>query len=103
MRLADLAKVIRSKNAGPFELTFDVLFDSEEAYVRVVDSVGFERTILLRFMGSRRGMYCRLLSLPLPWQLKSPFGALLGQETWARRMCTVRSSMHPCWMSRFPR
>jgi len=38
MRLADLAKVIRSKNAGPFELTFDVLFDSEEAYVRVVDS-----------------------------------------------------------------
>src|SRR5512134_3948338 len=30
--LADLAKVIRSKNAGPFELTFDVMFDDPVAY-----------------------------------------------------------------------
>ena len=25
--LADLARLIRSKNAGPFELTFDIMFD----------------------------------------------------------------------------
>jgi hypothetical protein len=30
--LEDLAKVIRSKNAGPFELTFDVMFDDPVAY-----------------------------------------------------------------------
>ena len=30
-----LAKVIRSKNAGPFELTFDIMFDSAESYERV--------------------------------------------------------------------
>jgi len=30
--LADLAKVIRSKNAGPFEITFDVMFDQEPVY-----------------------------------------------------------------------
>jgi hypothetical protein len=30
--LADLAKVIRSKNAGPFYITFDIMFDSEEDY-----------------------------------------------------------------------
>lgn len=29
------AKVIRSKNAGPFEITFDVMFDDPEAYARV--------------------------------------------------------------------
>jgi hypothetical protein len=33
--LADLAKLIRSKNAGPFVLTFDVMFDSEQVYTRV--------------------------------------------------------------------
>jgi hypothetical protein len=31
-RLYDLAKVLRSKNAGPFELTLDVMFDDEETY-----------------------------------------------------------------------
>lgn len=35
MRLADVAKVVRSKNAGPFILTFDILFDSEETLERV--------------------------------------------------------------------
>jgi len=33
--LADLAKVIRSKNAGPFELTFDVMFDDPAKYEQV--------------------------------------------------------------------
>lgn len=37
-RLGDVAKVIRSKNSGPFELTVDVLFDSEEKYRRIKDS-----------------------------------------------------------------
>ena len=33
-----LAKVIRSKNAGPFELTFDVMFDDIAAYEHVKQS-----------------------------------------------------------------
>jgi hypothetical protein len=33
--LATLAKVVRSKNAGPFELTFDVMFDDRAVYERV--------------------------------------------------------------------
>ena len=36
--LASLAKLIRSKNAGPFELTFDIMFDDEATYRRVKDS-----------------------------------------------------------------
>jgi Domain of unknown function (DUF4387) len=38
MRLSDLAAIIRSKNAGPFVLTFDILFDSDENYRRVKGS-----------------------------------------------------------------
>jgi hypothetical protein len=36
--LAKLAKLIRSKNAGPFELTFDIMFDDEATYRRVKES-----------------------------------------------------------------
>ena len=37
-KLGDLAQLIRSKNAGPFMLTFDVMFETEAAYRRVLDS-----------------------------------------------------------------
>ena len=37
-RLDQLARVIRSKNSGPFEITFDVIFDDPEVYRRVKDS-----------------------------------------------------------------
>lgn len=36
--LVRLAKVLRSKNSGPFEITLDVLFDSQENYIRVKQS-----------------------------------------------------------------
>lgn len=37
-KLGQLAKVLRSKNSGPFELTLDVLFDSPEIYEQVKSS-----------------------------------------------------------------
>lgn len=33
--LGDIAKVIRSKNAGPFEITLDVMFETKEIYERI--------------------------------------------------------------------
>jgi hypothetical protein len=33
--LGELARLIRSKNAGPFELTFDIMFDDEVTFERV--------------------------------------------------------------------
>ena len=38
MQLYEMAKLIRSKNAGPFLLTIDVMFDDESSYERVRDS-----------------------------------------------------------------
>ena len=37
-RLRELAQLIRSKNAGPFLLTIDIMFSDEEAYRRVQES-----------------------------------------------------------------
>jgi hypothetical protein len=34
MKLYELAKVVRSKNAGPYHLTFDVMFANEEDFRR---------------------------------------------------------------------
>lgn len=36
-RLRELTKVLRSKNAGPFMITFDLLFRNAEDMARVVD------------------------------------------------------------------
>lgn len=36
MRLMDLARVARSKNAGPLNLTFDIMFETEADYERGV-------------------------------------------------------------------
>ena len=38
MALGDIAMLIRSKNAGPFILTFDILFADLSSYRRVKDS-----------------------------------------------------------------
>jgi hypothetical protein len=35
MKLWQISKLIRSKNSGPFELTFDVIFKDRESYERV--------------------------------------------------------------------
>ena len=37
-KLWQLTKLIRSKNAGPFELTFDVIFKDRAGYEKVRDS-----------------------------------------------------------------
>ncbi|HSH25873.1 MAG TPA: DUF4387 domain-containing protein [Massilibacterium sp.] len=37
-KLTQLAKVIRSKNAGPFEITFDIMFDHVDNYERAKNS-----------------------------------------------------------------
>lgn len=38
MRLHELATLVRSKNAGPFTLTIDVMFATPESYALVRDS-----------------------------------------------------------------
>ena len=49
--LAALARLIRSKNAGPFELTFDVMFDDDPTYERVKNSGAVSREAIARCYG----------------------------------------------------
>ena len=50
-KLKDLAKVIRSKNSGPFEITFDVMFDDLDVYERVKASGVITRDLVCRLYG----------------------------------------------------
>ena len=49
--IADLAVLVRSKNAGPFWLTIDVMFDNPDAYRRVRDSEVINRAGIAQMYG----------------------------------------------------
>jgi hypothetical protein len=49
--LGELARLIRSKNAGPFELTFDFMFAKPEVYERVRDSGALSREVVAAHYG----------------------------------------------------
>lgn len=49
--LKDLAQVIRSKNSGPFELTFDVMFPDAGVYERAERSGVLSRELVCRLYG----------------------------------------------------
>jgi hypothetical protein len=49
--LGALARLIRSKNAGPFELTFDIMFATREIYERVRDSGALTREVVAAHYG----------------------------------------------------
>lgn len=51
-KLKDIAQLIRSKNAGPFSLTFDFMFDHAEDYRRVRDSGVINRELFSRLYGT---------------------------------------------------
>jgi hypothetical protein len=50
-KLAELARLIRSKNAGPFELTFDIMFEDEARYRRVRESGALTREAVAQLYG----------------------------------------------------
>ncbi len=49
--LGELARLIRSKNAGPFNLTFDIMFEEEETYRRVAASGAVTKEVFGRLYG----------------------------------------------------
>ncbi len=61
-KLGDLASLIRSKNAGPFVLTFDIMFDEPEVYRRVKHSGALGAEVVARLYdvpaGDVRFFFC---------------------------------------------
>lgn len=51
MKLIDLAQVVRSKNAGPSTLSFDLLFATEADYARALRSPALGALAIARLYG----------------------------------------------------
>jgi hypothetical protein len=51
MILAEIATLIRSKNAGPFTLTFDIMFSDLASYCRVLESKALSRELFAKLYG----------------------------------------------------
>ena len=72
MKLHKLAKMVRSKNAGPFEVSLDILFDNYETYEQVVQSgVLTASSIADLYHISPELVQCHLL--PLAYAIKFSF------------------------------
>ena len=51
MKLWECASLIRSKNAGPFALTFDIMFSDPSIYEKVRDSHVLDRRLFATLYG----------------------------------------------------
>ena len=72
MRLYDLALVCRSKNAGPFQVTIDLMFDDEAAYRRVLSSLYLQLLYVYScrlFFLKWQALIVLILSLPVCLQV----------------------------------
>ncbi|KAK6221103.1 hypothetical protein LQW54_001676 [Pestalotiopsis sp. IQ-011] len=73
-KLGDLASVLRSKNAGPYEITFDVIFDSEDMYSRVKSS-GFlsQESVAIAFgLEPQQIIWCGFFDAALAFKFTIP-------------------------------
>jgi len=50
-KLVDIADVIRSKNSGPYELTFDIIFKKYEMYAKVAAAGIFNPAMFAKLYG----------------------------------------------------
>ncbi|KAK6066267.1 caib baif family enzyme [Seiridium cupressi] len=73
-KVGDLAKVIRSKNAGPYEITFDIIFGSGETYSRVRDSGMLTRQTVAQAFGlpEEQIIWCGFFTPALAFKLTIP-------------------------------
>lgn len=49
--IIEYAEVIRSKNAGPYELTFDIIFKDKKIYERVKEKKLINKNLISRLYG----------------------------------------------------
>jgi hypothetical protein len=69
MQLQDIAKVIRSKNAGPRCLTLDVMFGNEADYQRVLRSGALHKAKVAALYG-RQPEDVKVVEYPLSFAIK---------------------------------
>jgi len=77
-RLRDFANIIRSKNAGPYRLTFDILFQDEVNFRAVCKSEAITKDSIARLYGVPLDQITSLFVIPngraIKVTMKRPIG-----------------------------
>jgi hypothetical protein len=77
--LAELAQVLRSKNAGPFLITIDVMFETMETFARVAESGAVTPAAVAERYGLRPGDV-RVVDYPRAKAIKITLPRLWGMR-----------------------
>lgn len=64
MRLFDLADVIRSKNSGPYELTFDIIFKEEAMFEKVLSENIINEEMFCKLYGIKKEDIIGIMGFP---------------------------------------
>lgn len=64
MKLTDLADIIRSKNSGPYELTLDVMFKTQEDFERVWSSGAINEKVICELYRITPDKIVNIVSFP---------------------------------------
>jgi hypothetical protein len=68
--ITELASVIRSKNAGPYELTLDIMFKKEEDYFFVKKIQFFNRKLIAHIYGISPHDIINIIYFDPAWAVK---------------------------------
>ena len=72
MKLTDVAKVVRSKNAGPLQITIDLMFEDRERYNTAATSQSLSPANLAHLYGLRQDKV-RVIPFPQALAIKLVF------------------------------
>jgi len=78
-RLRDFAHIIRSKNAGPYRLTFDILFRDDASFRAVCESQAVTKDSIARLYGVPIDQVSSLFVVPMGRAIKVTLRRPIGQ------------------------
>ncbi len=102
-KLVDLAKTIRSKNAGTDKITFDIIFREKKNYDLVKKSGALTKATIAKLYGIPAETHQRLSSNSIP-PMRSNSRSIANSTAEVPAMATssAASSTRPCWMLKCP-
>lgn len=71
MKLREVASVIRSKNSGPFELTFDVMLPDDETYRKISEAKIITAETVAKAYGIPESMVLSVVEFPTAHAIKA--------------------------------
>jgi len=71
--IKDLAKIVRSKNAGPFLFTFDIIFNDVKTYEQVKKSKVINRELIMKLYNLKSNVKVEIFTLDPACAIKITF------------------------------